>query len=395
MNQFTKRLLVFSFFVVGFASITLALSQSVRFKPWGVPDSRRDDYDKRLSEIDRHDALVKKYSQKARPIAKATPAFRDFGWVSPSESLQHVVLIENVGDADLNLKVRGSSSDRVSGSIENEALKPGEATRCTINLIAKSEPSQTSETQTVTITTNDPLQSTLTFSVQSQLREEVLLPKKIGLGKHDIGESATADFLVYSQLGEDLEIAGIENDSFDIEWVSIPVPNDTAELQAKSARSAQRVTVNVTAKDYGRYNDKFDVRVRLDGVEKHFDVEFGGSVRPPIGFYGPNVDQRNGINFGTVESGKQHDLFVVVRSRADRSRHIEILDIEPKELQAELQPLETAGSYRLRVSIPKDCPYRRFNLAEQHGYIKIGDPESKPYSSWLPVYGVVGNFKAD
>ena len=129
--------------------------------------------------------------------------------------------------------------------------------------------------------------------------------------------------------------------------------------------------------------------------QREASLAFGGRVRPPIGFYGPEVDSRIGVDFGTVEAGKRHERFVTVRSRVDPDRNIEVLDVVPKELQAELIPLKTAGAHRLRLSIPADCPDLRFNLDQQHGYVQVGDPVSESYSNWLPIYGAVADTPAE
>ncbi len=395
MNQFTKRLLVFGGMVFGFASFALALTQVVSYKPWGVPDSRRDDYDQRVAELDRQAILQETYRSKPRPSATAWPAVHDFGWVRPGEAVRHTVEIENVGNAELNLRIRETNSDRLTAQLEGQRLAPGESTRCTIDLVASRQPSAEPFEGRVTIATNDPLNNTVVLSVFCRQRKELVLPAAIDFGSHDMAEASTVDFLIYSQLAQRLNVVDVSNAAFDLQWVAVPEPIDNQTLGDASATAASRITVEMEAKDYGHYSDQLEVTVEVDGQEQQYKLDFGGRVRPPIGFYGPSVDRRTGVDFGTVENNEQHDLFVVVRSRADRSRKIAVLDIEPKELQAELQPLETEGSYRLRISIPKGCPYRRFNLAEQHGYIQIGDPEMKSYSNWLPVYGVVGDFDAD
>ncbi|PAY18057.1 hypothetical protein CKO51_18885 [Rhodopirellula sp. SM50] len=400
MNQFTKRLLVFGGLVFGFASFALALTQVVSYKPWGVPDSRRDDYDQRVAELDRQAILRETYQNKPRPSARAWPAVHDFGWVRPEETLRHTVEIENVGDAELNLRIRETSSDRLTAQLEEQRLSAGESTRCTIQWVTSSQPSTEPFQGRVTIATNDPLNKTLVLSVSSRQRKELVLPGAIDFGSHDMGQASTVDFVIYSQLAQRLNVVDVSNPAFDLQWVAVPEPIDQQTrgdqtLGDRSATVASRITVEMEAKDYGHYSDQLELTVEVDGQQQQCKLDFGGRVRPPIGFYGPNVDRRTGVDFGTVENNEQHDLFVVVRSRADRSRNIAVLDVEPKELQAELQPLETEGSYRLRISIPKGCPYRRFNLAEQHGYIQIGDPEMKSYSNWLPVYGVVGDFDAD
>ncbi|WP_182867857.1 Ig-like domain-containing protein [Rhodopirellula sp. JC639] len=392
MNQFTKRLLLFGASVIGFASVTFALSQAVSYKPWGVPDSRRDDYDRRLAELDHQAELSDMYANRARPIVSAQPSRCDFGWVRPGEDLRHVFQIENVGDDVLRLGVRATSSDRVTAELNVETLAPGESAGCTVTMTAAMEPITRPARETVTLTTNDPLHRTVTLSVESRQRSELVLPSKIAFDSHDLGRASTAECVIYSQLGQDLKVLGVACDSFDVEWGAQSEDPASAELEGKSATVAKRLSIEIESKDYGQYAGVFELSVQLDGVVKQYPIDFVGRVRPPIGFYGPIVDRRTGIDFGTVDSSTQHDLYVVVRSRADRSRKIAVLDIEPKELQAELEPLETEGSYRLRVSIPKDCPYRRFNLAQQHGYVQIGDPEMKSYSNWLPIYGVVGRF---
>ncbi|MDV6029014.1 MAG: DUF1573 domain-containing protein [Phycisphaera sp. RhM] len=395
MNQFTKRLLLFGGLVFGFASFALALTQVVSYKPWGVPDSRRDDYDQRVAELDRQAILRETYQNKPRPSARAWPAVHDFGWVRPGETERHTVEIENVGNAELTLRIRETSSDRLTAQLEGQRLAPGESTRCTIELVARSQPSAGPFDDRVTIATNDPLNKTVVLSVFSRQRQELVLPGAIDFGSHDMGQASTVDFVIYSQLGQRLNVVDVSNPAFDLQWVTVSEPIDAPTLGGRSATAASRITVEMEAKDYGHYSDQLELTVEIDGRQQQCKLDFGGRVRPPIGFYGPKVDRRTGVDFGTVENDEQHDLFVVVRSRADRSRKIVVLDIEPKELLAELQPLETEGSYRLRISIPKGCPYRRFNLAEQHGYVQIGDPEMKSYSNWLPVYGVVGDFDAD
>ncbi|QDV47246.1 hypothetical protein Enr13x_71550 [Stieleria neptunia] len=395
LNQFTKRLIFFGVAVIGFASFTFALSQAVSYKPWGVPDSRRDDYDRLVAELDDQAELRDTYAARAKPMARAWPSQHDFGWVRPGEVLRQVFRIENAGDQELQVKVRNTSSDRVTAELTNELLAPGEVAQCTVEMTAAAEPMTRPARETVTLTTNDPFNRTLTLAVQSQQRKELVFPSQIGFESHDIGRAAMAECLVYSQLGHDLKILDVSCDNFDVEWVAVPEQSAIEQLEGKSATVAKRLTIEIESNDYGSYTGVFDLALELDGVAKQVQIEFGGRVRPPIGFYGPIVDRRTGIDFGTVDSREQHDLYVVVRSRADRSRKIAVLDVEPKELQAELEPLETEGSYRLRISIPKDCPYRRFNLAEQHGYVQIGDPEMKSYSNWLPVYGVVGRFESE
>lgn len=395
MNHFTKRLLIFGVLIAGFTTFAFALSQAVIYKPWGVPDSRRDDYDNKLAEIDHKAELREEYKNKPKPKASTSQPLVDFGWVRPGEKLEHRIYIKNDGNAELTVKIRGTSNDALMATLDRKTLQPGDEAECAISLVATSEPDAESISETITVLTNDPFRSALSVRVKYQPRKALILPPRIGFESHDFGEASSTEFLVYSQLGQQFEVVDISNEAYDIRWVATPEELTHEGLDGKSATSANRVRLEIEPKDYGRFEDELDVTVKIDGVEHHSKLAFGGRVKPPIGFYGPKVDSRNGIDFGTVESGTRHDLFVVVRSRADKSRPIEVLGVEPKELETELTPLATEGSYRLRISIPADCSYKRFNLAQQHGYVHIGDPKMENYSSWLPVYGCVGDFKAD
>ncbi|MCA9138016.1 MAG: DUF1573 domain-containing protein, partial [Planctomycetales bacterium] len=307
MNSFTKRLIGVGLACVGFASVAFALSQSVGYKPWGVPESRRDEYDQRVEELKQDAALRDEYAAKPKPSAKITRTTHDFGLAHSGESFQHAFQIENDGNLELTLKVRDTSPGETSATIEKDLLSPGESTHCVVSVKAAGESLDDVDSQRVTIITNDPFRQTLVLSTTYTLRKEIVAPAKVDFGSHDFGELATADFVVYSQSGSDLEITDVTSDGFQTEWVAVKEDTDTGELFQQSATSGQRITIQGFPKDYGRYTGQLDIALNIDGAEKHATLDFSGAVRPPIGFYGPNVDRRLGVNFGTVENDKQHD----------------------------------------------------------------------------------------
>lgn len=386
MNSFTKRILIFGAAVVGFASFAAALSQVVSYKPWGVPDSKRERYDQKLAEIDAAEKLRQKLLTESRPQVAAVVTTHDFGWMNPGETHEFQFPVENQGNEELQLRILDLSNDRIVATLADTVVAPGGETFCTISLTAPAEGNVSQLASAATIQTNDPLNDTLTLGVKAQLTSELVLPETIKFGRHDITDAAETQFVIYSQRSDEFEISDVTCESHQVQWVAIACDPTEAELRGKSATAATRVVLKVQPNDYGKYNDTIDVAVLIGGVEKHYQVEFEGRVRPPIGFYGPDVDSRRGIDFGTVNSGKRHDLFVIVRSRGDSSRHIEILDVEPKQLEAELEPQDTEGTYRLRLSVPADCPALQFNLDSNRGYVLVGDPAAESYSNWLPVY---------
>ena len=119
------------------------------------------------------------------------------------------------------------------------------------------------------------------------------------------------------------------------------------------------------------------------------DVAYLGRIQAPITFQSPQIDMRNGLDIGTLRSGEERSFHVVVRTRNSSGRDIDILDVEPDALEASLKPLSVEGSYRLTLTVPTDCPMVVFNVAQQHGYVRVGDPDDDRFSGGFPVYGAV------
>ncbi|MEO1525198.1 MAG: DUF1573 domain-containing protein [Planctomycetota bacterium] len=392
MKSLHSRLIALGITLFGVASVAFALTQTVRYKPWGVPDSRRDEYDQRMVEINAQAEAREQFADQPRPIAAAIPTTHHFGPAFPGESLSYAFSLTNKGDKELTLEVRETSSERIEAALDVQTVAPGESAECVVSLTTPEELLPDVDVQTVTLRTNDPLKPVMVLTTAFSLRKEIITPKKISFGSHDITDPATTEFVVYSQRASNIQLLDVVGESFDIESAAIDEDLSTGDLADKSVTAAKRITLKMFAKDYGSYSGDLALSFDLDGAKHQASIPFKGTTRPPVGFYGPEVDIRSGIDFGTCKNDEQHDLFVVIRSRADKARHIEVLGVEPKELETELTPLETEGSYRLRVSIPKGCPDRRFNLSSQHGYVHVGDPEMKSYSGVLPVFGVVSSF---
>ncbi|KAA5540980.1 DUF1573 domain-containing protein [Roseiconus nitratireducens] len=398
MNPFTRRLLVFGLFILGFASIALALSQTVNYKPWGVPDNRREEYEQKVAELDRAAAVREAIAGQPKAIASVANPFRDFGWVDTGQTYSHAFEIRNDGDAELTLQLGETSCECLDAELESTTLSPGQETRCLVRYTARPDDAERREglyepqTATVTVLSNDPQRPRLNLQTRGQLTSSLVLPDGFDFGSTDLGKPAEVQFLVYSQQWESFELLDIRSDQLRIQWSADPVDLTLDELNGKQATSAQRVTLSAEAKDYGAFTGQltFEIAAKSAGQPpaRHL-VDFSGRVRPPVGFYGPNIDSRYGLDIGTLESGKQHDFFVTVRSRADHQRKLAVLDVEPGVLQAALEPLQTEGVYRLRVTVPPDCPDTQFNLDQKRGFVQVGDPDFPSYSNWLPLYGVV------
>ena len=389
MNSFARR---FSWFLGGlamFAVFTAILVFTVTYKPYGVPDSRRAEYEAKLAEIKRRSELVRELGDQARPIFKVNKTEHDFGMIDPHTTATYDFTISNEGVDPLSVQIRETSCKCTMGDLKNPLLLPGESTKVTLtwNTGYKAE----EYTQTATLVTNDPLKETVVLTVSGEVRAKFIAPDKIGFNKSDPGVETDSRFVVFSQLWDDFVIEDIRADRESFDWHAEPISNDSPELADKDPKSAWKLTLLTTNEEFGEYSGTLTLVVKPnDGTELvEHEISYKGKIRAPINFYGPEIHKTDGLDIGTLSNNKDHHFHLAVRVRGDVERKIDILDVEPKELSASLEPLKTAGSYRLTITIPKNCRSLRFNADQKHGYVQVGDPQNERFSNWFPLLGAI------
>ncbi|MCC9599050.1 hypothetical protein LOC67_00650 [Stieleria sp. JC731] len=388
MSVLAKRLLIALVITVGFSAVVFALSQNVVYKPWGVPDSRRDEYDAMLAEIERKEQL------KSIPTARVRSSVmqHDFEWVAAGKVCRHSFKVSNVGEVDLELDVLDKGRDDIRVTLDTNVVAPGQSAKCDLEWTVP-ESDSIDAANSVFLATNDPINPKVRFSCTAKRRQEIIAPKSIRFEKNDLGESATASFYVFTQLSDQFEVKSVSADGFELDWTTEPASPDEGELKNHSATSAVAMTVNLKSGDFGKFNGMLVVHAETGTGNHEHAIPFSGKVRPPIGFYGPELYQKTGLDMGTLDGGKRKDFYVTVRSRVDKAREIEVLEIVPDALETELTKADQDGSYRLRITVPEGCPDLQYNLDQNRGYVKVGDPKSDTYSSWLPIWVSVSNVK--
>ncbi|MDM4018562.1 choice-of-anchor D domain-containing protein [Roseiconus lacunae] len=381
MDVLAKRLLIALTITLCFSAFVFALSQSVTYKPWGVADSEREKYDAIMADIE----LNEQVRSMEVPRIQAPTLPHDFGWVTIGDEYKHTFSIRNRGEKPLELTLAGTSGEAVRATLGTNKLAPDGSTTCDVTWTVSDSDTEFSS-EKVFLKTNDPLHTNIALTCVGKRKHRVVVPSTIRLGSHDIGINPTTTFLVYSQVYDDFEITAIDADGLESEWAAIEASLDDEQLSGQDVRSAQSVTVKLQPSDHGAYSGKFTVAIQTpDGIRQE-TISYEGKVRPPVGFYGPEIHQSTGLDLGTLDSGTQHDFYVTVRSRGDKSREIEVLEIQPKALETELTATSQPGAYKLRITVPKGCPDLQFNRSQNRGFVKVGDPLSPSYSSWLPLW---------
>ena len=388
MKKFSQKLTLLAGCLLGGGICATGLTMVVEYKPFGVPDSRRDEYDSKIAMLRTKAELMN--SDVSRPQAEVVETTFDFGLLDPHSSATHEFQIKNVGDDPLALQVMGTSCKCTTGQLKKDVLQPGESTQ--VALTWNTGKQDDDYQQSAIVRTNDPLNKEITLTVRGKVKTELFAPTKILFDKSDPFESTKDVFVLYSQVWESFDIVDIQSELPGFEWYAEPDEIEEGSAASEHATSAWTIRVFATLEKVGKYRGKLDVTVQpgdgSDPVVKTIMCE--GKVRPPISFHSPEIHMTDGLDIGTLVSGKEHKFFVVARCNAEVDREMAVLDVKPDELQATLDPIKSAkGDYRITLKVPADCPMVLFNKSVEHGYVQVGDPNDESFSNWFPIHGAV------
>ncbi|KAA1259971.1 hypothetical protein LF1_25090 [Rubripirellula obstinata] len=375
---------------IGLASIT-------SFGPWGVPHSKRADYESRLVAIKQRNTKIDHYETRSRPIRHLPIQSRNLGFISAGESLTAVFDVENVGRENLSIIKQHSPSD-LEVKIQPPELRPGETAKVKLQWrLNESQVDVETGRESTTITrrarfaTNDPIDPTFELKLEAKLRQKLLYPSKIQFKPSQVAEPVGKDFVVSSQTLTDLDIDSISCDApgFIVEHSKV---TDLAQLEEPSTVSASRVTFQFTPLDYGDFSWPLTAKIVNDdrSIEK-IAIELTGRVRSPISFYHPDMHRKQGLSLGTLSADTEHTFHVQVRLRHETHRRLEVLDQFPPELDVVMSPQASRGIYKLTIVARKGCSTTEFNRVDRRGFIKVGDPEDPAFFRWLPIYGAIVN----
>jgi hypothetical protein len=385
MNTFPKKLATIIGGLALVGAIASGLTLVVKYKPWGVPDVLREDYDNRVAKINQHNLLIESLENQDKPQVRVQVRTRNIGLVAPNTTLSQTYSVRNLGQLPLHV-APGKTQDSIELDFENEIIEPGGEASVTMTW-QSGKPSESFQV-TAEIKTDDPLQGSISLSAVGKVRSELIVPETLDIGLVDPMESKPTSFVVYSQLWKEMEVETVSSGSEYFDWHASPIPVNNS---MPGATTAWLVHVESTGTEYGIFSDTLTVKVRDKNGQKEWtkEVAVKGKVRSPVAFYNKDIHFKDGLDIGTHVSGNPHDVHLLVRIRGDLERRIEVLDIEPKQLEASLEPLREKGNYRLTLTVPEDCPMVVFNMPQKHGFVSVGDPQDKNFSNWFPLHGAV------
>lgn len=379
--------------VAGLTGVSAGIATLVQYKPWGVPDVMREAYDTKIQQLSLAKAIESGQEVVTIPrveVAKRNVTFRG---ILEGQEIKQTFQISNVGTGALEINVdefqfEDQGAPDVEWQLSTTKLSPMSEASLTISWNASEL--EANQQRRLTVTTNDPLQPKIRFSVHAIVSRPLLVPSTIGVGNIDRYNVFKADFFVASETIEDLGVLGLSADLDSFEWQTVPVNRNSIPEDYALAKHVTKIEFQGSRSEFGAFEVPLRVDMLLDGEPVQRTITVAGKVKAPIAFIHPDMDRREGLSIGTVSSRQDTHFAVAVQHRGEKSRKLEVLDHEPGFLDVSIEPGEGGySSCRLIIKIPKGTPTQTFDRDDHHGYISVGDPADKGFTGWFKIYGSV------
>jgi len=426
MKTLHSRIFILLLLVSGVSGIILTLVSSVKYKPYGVHDLLRPQWDAiqqqiaATSEAAQAAAFAKRELDSKqpgtvddipvivpRPIAVTDKTEHDFGTLDPGSQSSYTFKIRNEGTLPLIVTAADTSCKCTVSKASKDVVQPADYAE--ITLTWNTGTSRKFYRQFAVVKTNDPERREIEFAVNGQINTHVGFDVEGALtAKIDPGTSASASWIVFTQTMNRFEIDSIQCQLPGFRYNTEPVSAD--ELKALNATFGERVHAQTDAlMSSGQFNETVRVSVRpseplesptAQGSEVAGcgdnelvvrELIFQVQVNTPISFYGADLHKDFGLDLGTIVQGDEKTARIMIRVR-DKSppTTMVVKSISPSVLQATVEPMENKpGNYKLTIVVPKEAPQTFFNIDGSFGMIEVSDPDRPHFAASFPISGKI------
>ena len=105
-------------------SLASGVSLSVQYKPYGVPDVLRAEYEEKIADIREREYLLENADKLGEAIAFLPTTIHDFGMLDPHGTGSHQFEIHNQGAAPLALKMGSTTCKCTASKLGSTLLQP-------------------------------------------------------------------------------------------------------------------------------------------------------------------------------------------------------------------------------------------------------------------------------
>ncbi len=275
---------------------------------------------------------------KGAPCLNVPESFHSFGHIYRGQKVQHLFLLKNVGEANLEIKAVNASCGCTAAAPSQKIIPPmGEAyievTFNSTNFTGKVK-------KTVSVETNDPQEPVHTLTLEAYVIEEVTAtPPRLTLGQIKQGEGRNLQVEIKSPLGLDLKVPKAQSSSKAIMVNSIErQPNGEYIIQLEVKKDSQP----------GRFSGDLVVYTSSQH-QPTITIPFFGEVVGHVSVFPPQ------LSFGLVRKGKAVSRQVLVTLH-DQETKLTNIQIEP-EVFSFKRDVQKGGTFcRIDVTLNKEAP---------------------------------------
>lgn len=287
-------------------------------------------------------------SKKASPKARVVDPVKDFGRVAKGSVLEHDYMIENRGDADLQI-LRVAPACGCTVAEYDKVIKPGEKGKVhaeidTSVLGARSR-------RVISVYTNDPEHPMIQLTFDAQLVPH--LEMHPGYARYQVVHGEEQVGIVrqwlYSLDGKDFQVTRVDSP-----WPFLKATYRKAtgdELHAEASERAPgsvqwiiEMTLDYNEAPVGAIAEEVVVHTN-HAVQDKFIVPVSGFVRPAM-WATPHE-----VNLGRIEAGKPVRFSVVIQNFLTEPMEITGVEFDGRELSSQVSPVEDLDGRKFTVYI--------------------------------------------
>lgn len=309
-----------------------------------------------------------------QPRLVVKDAVFDFGSVEQGELVEHSFIVENQGEAPLDIKRIVPSCGCSLADLEKNLVEPHAKT--TIKTSFDTSGFWGSKVKTFRIYSNDQTSPSFLLTVQGEVKRDVTVnPPRLYFGDVQKGASLKRAATITVGAKSSIDLLEVISHSNFLE-VSDQDINDRG-------RKGKRISVELKGDlPIGIFRDRVVVKT---SSEKNPVITLPVFAR----IKGDLTVEPAEVSFGLVENGAIESLSKVVRLANSSSQNIKILSIEsePPSIETAVKVIRPGKELEITIRISKDTS----SVVRGKVTIKTDHPDPDQQNVTIPIYGIVSN----
>jgi len=322
------------------------------------------------SETKPYDTLIETArGQATDPNAKARieEIVYNFGIMDVKASGSHDFFIQNVGTADLILRVNQTTCSCLGIDITPSRVPPGRTAKC--HLRYKADQALTGKfSQGGIVMTNDPDNREIFLSVEGIFTNPVVTrPTNVNLPRVVAGTPRTATIRFYGFEAEPLQLSAPtwENrEHFDFQWEPAELTeSENADSHLSLAKSVIEGTITLRpGLPIGSFQEWFQVSTNYPSQANVHFLASGQIVGGNVVISGQGYNSQTGVaDLGRTVMGRSllREISIQFRGATAQTTSVQVSAVEPAWIRAELSPPRDVGPLRiftLTIEVPENAP---------------------------------------